>query len=220
MTERKTTITRKLLPGFLVIGLALTLVLSPATALAWNTSTEGNSETQNSTDVQSQSTGETNVEGWIGTFDGNENPNRPDPPAEAWINVKIPTTALFGSLATDNGALYSPEYHIYNYSKRGVDITPSEFSVVSENPELAGMTLDLNFSAPSALTVPLRSASDQFLGNGLTNSDKVSLGAGTQASPTTGTFNLSGTLPGSFVYPTTTPYTPNYDLVFTFEARS
>lgn len=220
MTEERTTIYKKLLPALLVFGLALALVLNPLTALGWDGSTEGNAETENSTNVQGESSGETSVEGWIGTFDGGEDPNRPDPPVESWINVKIPTTALFGSLATDNGALYSPVYHIYNYSARNVNITPSEFNVVSEPTELSGMALDLKFSQPSALTVPLRNSSNQFLGNGISNSSSIGLGAGTTDVPTTATFTMSGKLPDGFTYPSDSPYKPSYGLVFTFEAET
>lgn len=220
MTEGKTTILKKLLPALLVLGLAFTLTLNPLTALAWNESTEGNSETENSSDVQGQSSGETSVEGWIGTFDGGEGPNRPDPPAESWINVKIPTTTLFGSLATDNGELYSPVYHIFNYSTRSVDITPSEFNVVSEPTELSGMTLNLNFSQPNALTIPLRNSTNQFLGNGISNSSMINLSSGTTETPTTATFTMNGQLPEGFSYPSDTPYRPSYGLVFTFEAKA
>lgn len=218
MTEGKITIMKKLIPALLVFGLAFALALNPLTALAWDASTEGNSETENSSDVQGQPSGETSVEGWIGTFDGGEDPNRPDPPAESWINVKIPTTALFGSLATDNGGLYSPMYHIYNYSTRSVDITPSEFNVVSEPTELSGMTLNLNFTQPTTLVIPLRNSGDQFLGNGISNSSAINLGSGTTDAPTTATFTMSGQLPNGFTYPSDSPYRPSYGLVFTFEA--
>lgn len=218
MTEGKI-IKKKLLPALLVFGLALALIINPLTALAWDGSTEGNNETDNSSGIQGETSGETSVEGWIGTFDGGEDPNRPDPPAESWINVKIPTTALFGSLSTDNGALYSPVYHIYNYSTRSVDITPSEFKVVSEPTELSGMTLDLNFSQPNALTIPLRNSGNQFLGNGISNSSAIGLGSGTADTPTTATFSMSGQLPEGFTYPSDSPYKPSYGLVFTFEAE-
>ena len=214
-----TTHKSKLLSVLLALVLVAALNLTPLTAFAWNESTEGNSTSNNSSSVQGQTSGETSVQGWIGTFDGEENPNRPDPPAEAWINVKIPTTALFGSLASDNGDIYSPIYHIYNNSVRSVEITPTAFNVVAESTELSGMTLDLGFSAPSNLTVPLRNASDQFLGDDITNTSFITLGAGSTSNPTTATFDISGQLPLGFAYPENTPYQPTYGLVFAFEAQ-
>lgn len=213
--------TKRFAPAILIMALALALVvaLNPLTALAWDSSTQGNNEGNNSSEIEGSASGETAVEGWIGTFDGTEDPNRPDPPTNAWVNVKIPTTALFGSLSTDKGAIYSPVYHIYNQSARGVTITPTAFNVRSEPTELAGMELNLSFTQPNALTVPLRSTGNAFLGSGLTSPGSISLGAGSEASPTTATFTMSGQLPEGFAYPTDSPYKPNYGLVFTFTAE-
>lgn len=201
----------------LVIGISG--VINTPSAYGWNGETEGNSQTENSNSVNGSTSGETNVQGWIGTFDGTENPERPDPPAEDWINVKIPVTALFGSLASDEGVIYSPEYSIYNYSIRGVDISPSAFTVKTEPNELSGMTLGLNFTEPAASFV-LRNAENQFLGNGITANGNITLASGSQASPTVASFNMSGQLPENFTYPAETPYQPTYGLVFTFEAQA
>ncbi|WP_139653651.1 hypothetical protein [Raoultibacter phocaeensis] len=211
---------RKLVSAFLVLIVALALVAAPMTALAWDSSTEGNSDSTNSSDVQGETSGETSVEGWIGTFDGGEDPNRPDPPAQSWINVKIPATALFGSLASDEGAVYSPVYHIYNYSARDVTITPTSFTKITEPAELSGMTLNLTFTSPSSLTVPLRASDDSFLGVGLTNSEAVNLAAGSASAPTSATFSMSGRLAEGFAYPSDAPYQPTYGLVLSFEAAS
>lgn len=206
--------------GFIAVLVICALMLNPVSAYAWDSSTQGNSESENSNSVSGQSSGETSVQGWIGTFDGEENPDRPNPPEEAWINVKIPTTALFGSLASDEGAIYSPSYSLYNYSVRGVEITPTQFNVVSEPGELSGMTLNLNFVQPQSLSILLRSASDEFLGGGLSATSSIILGSGSEQSPAVASFNMSGQLPGGFVYPESSPYQPSYGLVFTFEAQA
>lgn len=210
---------RKLLSVFLMFGLISVIALTPLAAYAWDSGTEGNNENANSSSVQGASEGETAVEGWIGTFDGGEDPNRPDPPAESWVNVKIPTTALFGSLSSDDKAVYSPVYHIYNHSARGVTVTPTAFTKVTEPLELAGMALSLNFTSPSSLTVPLRSADYAFLGAGLTNPGSITIGAGSESSPQTATFSMSGQLPESFSYPSDAPHQPKYSLVFSFAAE-
>lgn len=210
---------KKLLPLLLIGSLIMALTLNPATALAWNENDEGNSEIENSSSINGELSGDTDVQGWIGTFDGEENPNRPDPPEEAWINVKIPTTALFGSLASDAGTIYSPTYHIYNYSVRGVTITPDSFTTENEPIELAGMSLNLDFSQPTALSVPLRNSQNEFLGAALSSPGSISLGAGSASNATTATFKINGTLPQGFTYPTNNPYTPTYKLTFVFEAQ-
>lgn len=210
---------RKLSTVFLMFGLVAAIALAPATAFAWESGSEGNSESSNSSDIRGESSGETSVEGWIGTFDGEENPNRPDPPTESWVNVKIPTTALFGSLSSDGGAVYSPVYRIYNYSARGVSITPTSFTKVSEPAALSGMVLDMHFDMPNNLTVPLRSAENAFLGAGLTSPGAISLGAGSPSSPQIAAFSMSGQLPQGFSYPTEAPHQPTYGLVFSFAAE-
>ena len=213
------TTNRKLLSAFLMLGLVAVIAMTPLAAYAWDSGSEGNSENDNSTGIQGTSDGNTAVEGWIGTFDGEENPNRPDPPTESWVNVKIPTTALFGSLASDEGAVYSPVYRIYNHSSRGVSVTPTGFTKVSEPAELAGMTQNLNFASPSRLTVPLRSADDAFLGAGLTSPGSIVIGAGSESAPQTAVFSMSGQLPEGFSYPSDAPHQPKYSLVFSFAAE-
>ncbi|MBX9034685.1 hypothetical protein [Gordonibacter massiliensis (ex Traore et al. 2017)] len=210
---------KKLLSVFLVFGLVAAIAPTPLAAYAWEGGSEGNSENANSSGVQGTSDGKTDVEGWIGTFDGGEDPNRPDPPAESWVNVKIPTTALFGSLSSDAGAVYSPVYRIYNHSARGVTVEPTGFTKVSEPLELAGMVLNLNFTHPNSLTVPLRSADDAFLGAGLTSPGSITLGAGSESSPQTAAFTMSGQLPEGFNYPSNAPHQPRYGLVFSFTAE-
>lgn len=210
--------TRKLTTLALSALLCVGLFGGATVAYAWDSSTEGNSETENSQNIGGSTSGDVAVEGWIGTFDGTEDPNRPDPPSESWINVRIPTTALFGSLATDNGALYSPQYHIYNHSVRGVTVTPTKFEATSEPAALSGMTLGLRFTSPSVIEMPLRNASDQFLGAGIAAGGSVTLGAGALDAPTTATFSMSGQLPQNFDYPTDAPYRPTYSLVLGFES--
>lgn len=201
-----------------VIGIS-GVMYTPA-AYAWDGSTEGNNEESNSQEVGKDATGQTSVEGWIGTFDGTEDPNRPNPPANDWINVTIPVKALFGSLETDEGDIYSPQYHIYNNSVRDVNITPAQFAAVETEPDaLSGMTLNLDFSSPEKIFT-LRNTNDEFLGNGINADQKILLGKKVDDVVLSADFTINGSLPGNFVYPSTEagPYQPAYKLTFTFES--
>lgn len=217
--ERKRMImTKKLAALALTTFLCVGLFGGASVAYAWDSSTEGNSGSDNSQSIEGSASGDVAVEGWIGTFDGTEDPGRPDPPNEAWINVKIPTTALFGSLASDKGAVYSPQYHVYNYSARGVEVTPTKFEVSNEPAALSGMELGLHFTSPSVVDVSLRNASNQFLGTDIPASTSIELSGGTPDVPTTGVFSMSGHLPQGFAYPTDAPYQPTYKLVLGFKS--
>lgn len=204
----------------LVVIVALVLCLGlPTMAWAWTAGSQGNTTDTNSSEIEGSDTGTTEVQGWIGTFDGSDDPNRPDPPQDAWIKVKIPTTALFGSLSTDAGTIYSPRYHIYNYSIKDVKVEASEFEPTSTEPtQLTGMELNLVFDTPNALTVPLRSAADEFLGTGLSSPGTITIVGMDGTDPKVQDFTISGSLNSGFTYPTTSPYEPMYDLVFTFES--
>lgn len=59
------------------------------------------------------------VEGIIGEFDNTQpGPNPEDP--NRWINVTIPTTALFYTVGDDHKEIISPVYEIVNNSAKGV----------------------------------------------------------------------------------------------------
>lgn len=212
----------KKMTGFgLSVALVASLFAGTAPAFAWDTGTEGNSQTENSTDYDGMTNGEIAIDGWIGTFDGTENPNRPDPPTTEWINVTVPARTLFGSLASDEGAVYSPQYRIYNNSARGVAVTPIGFAAVGEEPAaLGGMELNLEFFSPSSLTIPLRSGSGEFLGGGLPESGQAILLSGVGESGDTAQFSIEGALGEGFTYPQDAPYQPSYALTLSFESLS
>lgn len=223
---------KKAFGAFLVAILCLGLV-APTSALAWNTTTQGNDETTNSQDVEGDTSGESEVRGWIGTLDSEEapDPEAPDPDPSDWINVTMPTVVLFGSLADDAGVIYSPQYYVYNNSYYPVDVTPTGFEVYAngdsanydqtEPAELSGMELELNFTTPT-LDVDLRTSADDFLGADFTNTTSVNLAAASGGTPTEGNFEINGLLPGgaSFSYPDVDdgPFRPVYNLTLTFDA--
>lgn len=204
----------------LIVALALALCLCvPTLAWAWSTDTEGNSPTENSQEESGTTAGTTNIQGWIGTFDGTEDPDRPDPPEDAWINVKIPTKALFGSLSDDDGVIYSPKYYIYNYSVKAVEVTPDSFTPKeTEHADLSNMKLDLNFTSPTTAEIPLRKVSGEFLGNDFPSAGSITIAKKDSSEYTQAEFIISGNLGTGFIYPPTTPIKPVYELIFVFKA--
>lgn len=71
--------------------------------------------------IEGESNAQIHVEGTIGEFDStNPGPNPED--KDKWINVKLPTTAIFYSKDSDKTELTSPEYEIINNSARGVTV--------------------------------------------------------------------------------------------------
>lgn len=71
--------------------------------------------------IEGEANAQIRVEGTIGEFDSTS--PGPDPEdKDKWINVKLPTTAIFYSRESDKTELASPEYEIINNSARGVTV--------------------------------------------------------------------------------------------------
>ncbi|NKD31637.1 hypothetical protein [Enterococcus casseliflavus] len=70
---------------------------------------------------EGQTEGSVPVNGIIGSFDNTQpGPDPTDP--NHWINVTIPTTALFYTTGSDHTTITSPSYTIRNNSARGVEV--------------------------------------------------------------------------------------------------
>jgi len=214
---------KKAFGAFMAVLLCAGLMV-PTAALAWTINTEGNDEDNNSTNYSGETSGESEVHGWIGTFDNEEDPDpeAPEPPDDAWINVSVPTRILFGSLATDNGTVYSPNYHVYNHSARGVEVTPTAFAENASSSDdatyLSGMELTMDFSTP-VFTETIRATDDTFLFGG-TNAFELDPADTATDTPAQGDFKINGQLPAGFTYPTIAqgPYEPEYTLTFAFSS--
>lgn len=88
-----------------------------------------------------ETSGDVLVNGIIGSFD-NET-DGPDPvDMNQWINVTMPTTALFYTTGSNHETITSPEYSITNNSAVGVIVTAS--SVHSEQDMDDVATLNIN----------------------------------------------------------------------------
>lgn len=161
-------------------------------------------------------TGDIDVNGWIGVYDGDTDPNVPQPPEDgnAWINVSIPKTVLFGSLATDNGRVYGPVYTITNNSVKKVAVSTSSFNEITVSIPGVSDQLDLNIET-GAVTLPLLQKDSKFLGTDFAGS---SLGVIDPAANNILTFTLSGQFHGT--YPEIgTPALPKYKLVLQFKTE-
>ncbi|MFW8599758.1 hypothetical protein ACOJBZ_16800 [Enterococcus innesii] len=85
------------------------------TALGFATEVNAEQTITNDTEAQIR------VRGSIGEFDSTT--PGPDPEdINKWINVTLPTTAIFYSTSVDKTQLSSPEYSIINNSARGVSV--------------------------------------------------------------------------------------------------
>ncbi|MBP1039431.1 hypothetical protein I6N95_00285 [Vagococcus sp. BWB3-3] len=203
---------KKILTGTLMITLSAGILLAAQEAKAWTGGSEDPIE-NNSQTIKGQETGEMELKGWFGTFDPTEDPDpelpQPNENGKEWIDVTMPSTVLFGSLATDNGAVYSPNYQITNNSAKGLKVSATQLT--SSTP-LADLELDMkiqdgNNLGGAMLTVPLITT-----GGMLSETTEMTQ----MPKKTTVNFDLVGQFNGS--YPTIgNAVAPDYSLEMAFE---
>lgn len=210
----------KLLSKLVTITTVFLLLIVPAVAFE-----EGDvdSNPENQQDIDGTTvpddqpvTGDIDVNGWIGVYDGDTDPNVPQPPVDgnAWIDVTIPKTVLFGSLATDNGKVYGPIYTITNNSTKEVEVSTVSFSETGSSVPAVTNELDLNLVTDSH-TLPLLKREGKFLGTDFTGESLGVVGISTNNKLT---FTLKGQFHGN--YPeVNTPALPTYKLVLQFKAQ-
>ena len=142
---------------------------------------------------------------------------------QQWIEVTIPASVTFASRSTDKGCVYSSVYSLTNHSNHRIKVTAVCFAPLPgtyEDQIFAGMELFLKYDANFSGRIPIRTADDKFLGNGIKPRGTVKLerdkSSGTQLG-----FEIYGMLSesGLFWAKRMTPMAPQYMLVFCFEAE-
>lgn len=208
--------TNKKIAYLLTIITAFALMITPMAAFE-----EGETDTSVSNQQQINGatvpdtdpvTGDINVNGWIGIYDGETDPEVPQPPEEsnAWINVTIPKTVFFGSLATDDGRVYGPNYKITNNSTKAVEVHTSELTETTANISGISNKLDVNIVSGTT-TLPILKSGPEYLGTDFTGATLATIAAKGNTN-----FTLSGTFSGA--YPEAgTPAMPTYKLVLQFK---
>ncbi|WP_139653649.1 pectate lyase-like adhesive domain-containing protein [Raoultibacter phocaeensis] len=134
----------------------------------------------------------------------------------AWVNVRIPTKMLFGTLdAYENGTVISPRYEIENGSDLPLAVSLAEFTVL----ETDGITLLSGPDAPadeSALKLSLDvdgTTAVEYL-HPFNGNDSHEIPLTTLGSAQRNYLTLSGTYYGAFQPETV--YRPTYSLVWSF----
>lgn len=133
--------------GKLLAASILVLSLTGGSVALANTQTIDGREGDTSGDVQ--------VNGIIGSFD-NTTPG-PDPePTDEWINVTIPTKALFYTTEASNHTdIEAPTYNVTNNSAKGVTVDVSQVKDaqdIAEIDELKINNIELINSGATSLT--------------------------------------------------------------------
>lgn len=137
-------------------------------------------------------------------------------PDDSWINVRIPTTMLFGTIDSyGTGEIISPTYEIENYSEHPVEITLAEVGIIdpdtinllsSADERSSGNDLKLDLDLDGSTTVEYLHPSTVAASSGI---DLLTL------APLTKTpLSLSGTYYGEFAPDRV--YRPQYSLVWSF----
>ena len=137
-------------------------------------------------------------------------------PDESWVNVRIPTKMLFGSIDSyGNGKVISPVYEIENYSEHPVEIGLAEMKIIDDdninllsaaNEENPGKDLKLNLDLDGTTAIEYLHPSTIA---GALDNKLVTLDANAKTQ-----LGLSGTYYGQF--PTDSIYKPTYSLVWLF----
>jgi hypothetical protein len=162
--------------------------------------------------INGESTGNVEVHGILGEFD-NTTPGPNPPDMTKWINVRIPTTAVFKSSDADITVLDGPEYNITNLSAQGLKVFVSDVENLENTQEIT--SLSIKPSSGSAIGL-IASGAKSLSGA----TELYSLGSNANTPETGGSnvgqFSLIGTATG--LTPGDTEINPKFDLVFGFEA--
>ena len=116
--------------------------------------------TQNIDGREGETSGDIQVNGIIGRFDNTKPGPSPVDPDE-WINVTIPTTAIFYTTAdSTHTEIESPVYEVINHSAKGVTATVSEVVEVEAIDEISELSVNqVNLISDGVVTL---TATDLF----------------------------------------------------------
>lgn len=137
-----------LFAGAATLGVA---ALSSVNAYAWDAGAADPNDTPQT--IQGKESATVTLDGTFKEFDPTTPIDPTDPPIDptdpAWIDVKVPTTVVFGQTDVSKAGIISPTYEIENLSAQGVKVSVKSFTNGTDADKLPNMTLALDNTTSS-----------------------------------------------------------------------